>query len=167
MTAIAEEGCSAEAVVSPFVVSVLSVELHRKRHVEVSALVPRKALKVSAGSTTQWVMEAQATIQRGAALTRADPKESDAQGEAVEAAMEQAEEEEAMPHEADARESAGAKAPSVTEATEAEAHRTSEAKVTEAEVPRTTKAAVAEARAPGTTEARAVEAGISMVKPAA
>ncbi|XP_066320445.1 uncharacterized protein [Miscanthus floridulus] len=146
-----------EAVPPPF----------RKRHVEVPVLAPRKALKVSASSTAQWVMEAQTTIQRGAASARADPKEPDAQEEAAEAAMEQAEEEEPTPREAEARKSARAKAPSVAEATEAEAPRTSEAEATEARVPRTTEAAVAEAGAPGTMEAGVAEASVSTVKPAA
>ncbi|XP_066334456.1 uncharacterized protein [Miscanthus floridulus] len=74
-----------------------------------------------------------------------------------------------MPHEAEARESDGAEAPSVAEATEgeAEAPRTSEAKATEAEAPRTTEAEVAEAGALGATEAGVVEASVSAAKPAA
>ena len=78
---------------------------------EVPTLAPHKALKVSASSTAQWVMEAQTAIQCGAALARVDPKELGAQGEATEAATEQAEEEEPTPREAEARESAGAEAP--------------------------------------------------------
>ena len=94
---------------------------------EVPALAPRKALKVSASSTAQG--------ERGAASARADPKEPDAQEEAAEAAMEQAEEEEPMPREAEARKSAGAKVPSIAKATEGEAKapRTSEAEVVETE----------------------------------
>ncbi|XP_066334478.1 golgin candidate 5-like [Miscanthus floridulus] len=134
---------------------------------EVPALAPRKALKVSASSTAQWVMEAQTAIQRGMASARADPKEPDAQEEAAEVATEQAEEEEPTPREAEAHESAGAEAPSVAEATEVEAPRTSEAEATEAGVSGTTEAAVAEVGAPETTEAGAVEAGMSAVKPAA
>ena len=38
-------------------------------------MAPCKALKVSTSSATRWVVEAQATIQRGAASARADPKE--------------------------------------------------------------------------------------------
>ena len=96
------------------------------------ALAPCKALKVSPSSIAQWVVEAQAAIQRGAASARADPKEPVAQGEATEAATEQAEKEEPMPREAEAHESDGAEAPSVAEATEVEveALRTSEAKAT-------------------------------------
>ncbi|XP_066373277.1 uncharacterized protein [Miscanthus floridulus] len=131
----------------------------RKRHVEVPALAPHKVLKVSASSIAQG--------EHGAALAGADPKELDAQEEVAEAAMEQAEEEEPMAREAEAHESAGAEAPLVTEATEAEAPRTSEAEATEAEVPSTTEVAVAEAGAPGTTEARAAGDGVSAVKPAA
>ena len=37
--------------------------------------MPRKSLKVSMGSTAQWVVEAQAAIQRGVASARADLKE--------------------------------------------------------------------------------------------
>ncbi|XP_066311447.1 uncharacterized protein [Miscanthus floridulus] len=139
----------------------------QKRHMEVPALAPRKTLKVSASSTTQWVTEAQTTIQRGVASARADPKEPDAQGEAAEAAMEQAEEEAPTPREAKARKSARAEVPLVAEATEAEAPRASEAEATEAGVPRTTEAAVVEARAPRTTEAGAAEAGVSAAKLAA
>ncbi|XP_066361355.1 uncharacterized protein [Miscanthus floridulus] len=141
----------------------------RKRQAEVPALAPHKALKVSASSTAQWVMEAQAAIQHGAASARADPKKPVAQGEATEVATKQAEEEEPTLYEAKARESDGAKAPSVAEATkgEAEAPRTSEAKATEARAPRTTEAIVAEAGAPGTTEAGVAEADVSTVKPAA
>ena len=39
------------------------------------ALAPRKSLKVSMGSTTQRVVEAQAAIQRGVASARANLKE--------------------------------------------------------------------------------------------
>ena len=68
-------------------------------------MAPRKALKVSTSSPAQWVVEAQATIERGAASTKADPKGPVAQGEATEAAMEQAGEEAPTPHEARALES--------------------------------------------------------------
>ncbi|XP_066308438.1 uncharacterized protein [Miscanthus floridulus] len=155
-TAVAEEGCNAEAVVSSF-----------EHQAKVPALAPRKALKVSTSSTAQWVVEAQAAIQRGAASARADLKEPVVQGEAIEVATKQAEEkEEPTPREAEARESDGAKAPLVTEATEGEAEApwTSKAEATEAEAPRTTEAEVAEAGAPGTTEAEAVEASVSAAK---
>ncbi|XP_066361032.1 uncharacterized protein [Miscanthus floridulus] len=154
----------------------------RKRQAEAPALAPRKALKVSASSTAQWVVDAQAAIQRGAASARADPKEPVTQGEATKAATKQAAEEAPTPREARAHESDEAEAPSVAEATEGEdeAPRTSEAKVveagasraSEAEVadtgaPRTTEAEVAEARAPGTSEAEVAEAGLGAAKPAA
>ena len=86
---------------------------------------------MSTSSTAQWVVEAQATIQHGAASTRADPKESVTQGEATEAATKHEEEEGPMPHEPEARELDGAEAPSVAEATEGEADalRASEAEV--------------------------------------
>ena len=54
------------------------------------ALAPREALKVGTSSTAQWVVEAQAAIQRGAASARTDQKKPVTQGEAAEAAMEQA-----------------------------------------------------------------------------
>jgi len=69
-----------------------------------------------------------------------------------------------MPHEAEARESDGAEAPSVAEATEGEAKAP---QTSEAGAPRTTEAEVAEAGAPKTTEARVVEAGVSTANPAA
>ena len=47
-------------------------------------MAPLKALKVSPGSTAHWVAEAQAAIQCGAALVRADPKEPATQGGAAE-----------------------------------------------------------------------------------
>ena len=101
---------------------------------EAPALASRKALKVSTSSTAQWVVEAQAAMQRGASSVRADPKEPVAQGEATEVATKQAEEEEPTPYEAEAHELDEAEAPSVAEATEAEAEalRTSEAEATEA-----------------------------------
>ncbi|XP_066320181.1 uncharacterized protein [Miscanthus floridulus] len=136
---------------------------------EAPTLAPCKALKVSTSSTARWVVEAQATIQHGAASARANPEEPIAQGEATEAATEQAGEEALMPREAEAHESDEAKAPLVAKATEgeAEAPRTSEAKVAEARAPRTTEAEVVEARALGTTEADAVEASVGATKPVA
>ncbi|XP_066354536.1 uncharacterized protein [Miscanthus floridulus] len=136
---------------------------------EAPALAPRKALKVSTSSTAQWVVEAQAAIQRDAASARADPKESVAQGGAAEAATEQAEGEEPTPRKAEARESDEAEVPSVAEATEAEAEalRTSEAEAIEAGASRTTEAEVAEARAPRTTEAEVAEVGVGAAEPAA
>ena len=84
---------------------------------------------MSTNSTAQWVVEAQATIHRGAASARANPKEPIALEEATEAAMKQAGE---------------------------EAPRTSETKVAEARAP---EVKVADAEAPGTTEAVVVEVG--------
>ncbi|XP_066323608.1 uncharacterized protein [Miscanthus floridulus] len=162
---VEDEGRGAEAVVSPVEHLVFS----RKCHAEAPALAPRKALKVSTSSITQWVVEAQAAIQRGAASVRADPKEPIAQGEATGAAMEQAEEEEPTPHEVEARGSDEAKAPSVAEATEveAEAIRTFEAGATEAGASRTTEPKVAGAGALGTTKAEVAKAGMGTVEPAA
>ncbi|XP_066311638.1 uncharacterized protein [Miscanthus floridulus] len=129
--------------------------------VEAPALAPLKALKVSTSSTARWVVDAQATMQRGVASARADLKEPVAQGEATKAAMKQAREEAPMPHEAEALESGEAKAPSIVEATEgeAEAPRTSEAKVAEAEASRASEVEVVDAGAPRTTEAEVTEAG--------
>ncbi|XP_066351365.1 uncharacterized protein [Miscanthus floridulus] len=146
-TAVVEaEGHSAEEVVSPF----------KKRQVEAPALAPRKALKVSTSSHTQWVVEAQATIERGAVSSRADLKEPVAQGEATEVATKQAGEEAPMPYEAEARVSDEAEAPPVAEATKGEA-----------EAPRTFEAEATEAEAPRTTEAKVAEAGVGVAKPAA
>ncbi|XP_066323911.1 uncharacterized protein [Miscanthus floridulus] len=133
-----------------------------KLQAEAPALAPRKALKVSTSSTAQWVMEAQAAIQRGAASARADPKEPDAQGEVTEAATKRVGKEAPMSLEAEAHELDEAEVPSAAEATEgeAEAPRTSKAEATEAGASRTTKAEVAEARAPGTTEAEVAEASM-------
>ncbi|XP_066323609.1 uncharacterized protein [Miscanthus floridulus] len=141
----------------------------QKHHAEAPALAPRKALKVSTSSTAQWVVEAQAAIQRGTVSARADPKEPVAQAEATGAATEQEEEEEPMPRQAEARGSDEAEAPSVAEVTkaEAEALRTSEAKATEAGASRTTEVEVAGAGAPGTTEAEVVEASVGVAEPMA
>ncbi|XP_066344325.1 uncharacterized protein [Miscanthus floridulus] len=141
----------------------------RKCQAEVPALAPRKALKVSTGSTAQWVAEAQATIQRGVASARADPKELTAQGEVTEAAMKRAGEEAPSSREVEARESDEAEAPSVAEATEgeAEASKTSKAEATEAGVSTTTVAEVAEAGAPETTVAEVAEAGMVAAEPTA
>ncbi|XP_066344454.1 uncharacterized protein [Miscanthus floridulus] len=154
----------------------------QKRQAKAPALAPLKTLKVSTSSTAQWVVEAQAAIQRGAASARADPKEPVAQGEATKATTKQVGEEAPTSREAGALEPGEAKAPSVVEVVEgeAEAPRTSEAEVaeagasraSEAEVadigaPRTTEAEVAEARVPGTTEAKAAEAGLGAAKPMA
>ncbi|XP_066323787.1 uncharacterized protein [Miscanthus floridulus] len=143
----------------------------QKHQAEAPALAPCKALKVSTCSIAQWVVEAQATIQCGAASARADPKESATQGEATEATTKQAGEEVPTPREAGALEPGEAEAPSIAEATEgegeAEAPRTSEAEVADAGAPRTTEAKVAKAGAPGTTEAEAAKAGLGAAEPAA
>ncbi|XP_066358206.1 uncharacterized protein [Miscanthus floridulus] len=131
----------------------------QKRPVEVPTLAPLKALKVNPGSTTHWVAEAQATLQRGAASVRADPKELATQGGAAEVAPTQMGEGAPLPREGEARESDGAKVPSVAEATEIGAPRVSEAEATEAEVPRTAEAAAVGVGAPATTEATMAEAG--------
>ena len=128
------------------------------------ALAPRKVLKVSTSSTAQWVVEAQAAIQRGAASARADPKEPVAQGEDTGAATEQAEEEEPTPRVVEAHESDGAGAPSVAEATEVkvEALRTSKAEATGAEALRASKAIAAGVRAPQVAEVEAADASLGM-----
>ncbi|XP_066365511.1 uncharacterized protein [Miscanthus floridulus] len=128
----------------------------QKHQAEAHALAPRKALKVSTSSPTQWVVEVQAAIERGAALARADPKEPVTQGEATEAAIKQAREEAPTPCEAEARALDEAKAPLVVEATEGEA-----------KAPRTSEAEATEARAPRTTEVKVAEAGVGSVKPVA
>ncbi|XP_066384658.1 uncharacterized protein [Miscanthus floridulus] len=130
----------------------------RKRPVEVPTLAPLKALKVNLGSTAHWVAEAQAAIQRGAALARANPKEPATQGGAAEAILTQTGDGAPPPHEGEAHESDGAEVPSVAEATEVEAPRVSEAKATEVGAPRTAEAAAAGVEAPATTEAMMAEA---------
>ncbi|XP_066316209.1 uncharacterized protein [Miscanthus floridulus] len=128
----------------------------RKRQAEAPALAPRKALKVSTSSPTQWVVEAQAAIEHGMVSARANPKEPVAQGGATEAATKQAGEEAPTPRQAEARASDEAKAPPVADATEGEA-----------EAPRTSEAEATEARAPRTTEAEVAEASMGMAKPVA
>ncbi|XP_066333911.1 uncharacterized protein [Miscanthus floridulus] len=154
----------------------------QKRQAEAPALVPRKTFKVSTSSPARWVVDVQATMQRGVVSARPNPKESVAQGEATEVATKQAGEGAPMPREAGALKLGEAKVPSIAEATEGEgeAPRTSEvevakagasrafkAEVADAEAPRTTEAEVAKARAPGTTEAEVVEAGLGATKPVA
>ncbi|XP_066373623.1 uncharacterized protein [Miscanthus floridulus] len=150
--------------------------------VQAPTLAPCKVLKVSTSSTAQWVVDAQATIQRGEASARADPKEPVTQGQATEVATKQVGEEAPMPRKVGAHESGEAKAPSIAKATEGEveAPRTSEAEVAKAGASRafeakvanaralgTTKAEVAEAGAPRTTEAKVAEAGLGVVEPVA
>ena len=120
----------------------------RKRQAEAPALAPRKALKVGTSSTAQWVVEAQAAIQRGAVSARTDPKEPIAQGGATEAATKQAGEEEPRTSEA--------------KVAEARASRASEAEVADVGAPRTTEAEVAEV---GALEAEVAKAGQASVPP--
>ena len=76
-----------------------------------------------------------------------------------------------MPREAEAHESNEAEAPSVAEATEAEAEapKTSEAEATEAEAeaPWIPEAEAIEAGGPGSTEAEVAEASVGAAEPAA
>ena len=118
-------------------------------------MAPRKALKVSASSTAQRAVEAQAAVQRGAASAGADLEEPVAQGEATGAATEQAEEEEPTPRVVEAHESDGARAPSVAETTEVEV-----------EALRASVAVAAGVGAPRVAEVEAAEASLGMVEPA-
>ena len=97
-------------------------------------MAPHKALKVSASSIAQQAVEAQATVQRGAASAGADLEGLVAQEEAPRAAIEQTEEEGPTPRIVETHESNGAGAPPVAEATgiKVEAPGTSEAEVVEA-----------------------------------
>ncbi|XP_066351258.1 uncharacterized protein [Miscanthus floridulus] len=131
----------------------------RKRPTEVPTLAPLKALKVKPGSTTHWVAEAQAALQCGAVLARADPKELATQGGAAEVALTQAGEGAPPPYDGEARGLDAAKVPLDAETTGIEVPRVSQARTTEATAPRTIKAAVAGTRALATTEATMAEAG--------
>ncbi|XP_066363792.1 uncharacterized protein [Miscanthus floridulus] len=128
--------------------------LSRKRPVDELPLAPLKELKASPGSSAHWVAEAQATIQRGTASTRADPKEPAAQGRDAEATPTQTGEGVLPPHEGEAHESDGAGVPLV-----AEAPGVSEAEATEAGAPKTAETAAAGVGVSATTEATMVEAG--------
>ena len=100
-------------------------------------------------STAQWVVEAQAAIQRGAASARTDPKEPVAEGEAAVAAKEQA----------------GEKAPRTSKAEVAEA-RAPEVEVPSAGAPRTIEAEVVEASATDpVAQDTEMEAGQALVPP--
>ena len=102
---------------------------------EVPALAPRKALKVSTGPPAHQVAEAQTAVQPNAAPAGADLKRSVVQEEAPEAATEHTEEEGPTPRVAEAHESDEAKAPPVTEAgNKAEAPGTPEAEMVEVSV---------------------------------
>ncbi|XP_066398385.1 uncharacterized protein [Miscanthus floridulus] len=131
---------------------------NQKCPMDVPALAPLKALKVSPSSIAHWVVEAQAAMQHGVVPARADPKELVTQGEDAKATSTQGGEGAPLSCKAKARGSDEAKASLVAEATEVEAPRTSEAEATEVGVPRTTEAVLAGARAPETTKAMMVEA---------
>ena len=107
-------------------------------------------------------------MQRGAASAGVDLEEPVAQGEATGAATEQAEEEEPTPCVVEAHESDGARAPSVTEATEVEveALRTYEAEATGAKALRASEAVVAGVGAARVAEVEVAEASLGMVEPA-
>ncbi|XP_066316326.1 uncharacterized protein [Miscanthus floridulus] len=128
--------------------------LSRKRPVDELPLAPLKALKVSPGSSTHWVAEAQAAIQCSAVSAKADPKEPAAQGGAAEVTPTQMREGVLPPCEGEAHESNGAGVPLVTEA-----FGVSEAKATEARAPKTTETAMAAVGVSTSTEATVAEAG--------
>ena len=98
--------------------------------------------------------EAQASIQRGAASARADPKEPATQGGAAEATPTQTGEGVLPPHEGEAHESNGAGVPLV-----AEAPRVSEAEATEDMVHKTAETAVAAVVVSASPEATMAEVG--------
>ena len=124
-------------------------------------MAPLKALKASPSSSTRWVVEAQAAIQRGAASARVDPKEPATQGGAAEAAPTQTREGVPPPREGEAHESDGAGVPLVaeapgvfgSEATEARASKTAKTAVAAVGVSASSEATMAEAGAPETTKA--------------
>ncbi|XP_066373536.1 uncharacterized protein [Miscanthus floridulus] len=131
----------------------------QKQPAEVPSLAPLKALKANPGFTAHWVAEAHATLQRGAASVRVDPKEPATHRGAAESVLTRTGEGSSPPHEGEVHESDGAEAPSVAEATEVEAPRVSEAKAMEDEAPRTAEDATAAVGAPAPTEATMAEAG--------
>ena len=99
---------------------------------EVPALAPRKALKVSAGPPAHQVAEAQTAVQPDAAPAGADLKRLVVLEEAPGAVTEQTKEEGPTPRVVEAHESGGAGAPPVAEAgSKAEAPRTSEVEMVE------------------------------------
>ena len=122
-------------------------------------MAPLQALKVNPGSTAHWVIEAQATLHRGAASVRADPKEPATQGGAVEVALTQEGEAAPPPRDGEARGLDAAEVPLAVETTGTEAPRASQARATEATVPRTIEAAAAGTGALTTAEATMAEAG--------
>ncbi|XP_066365288.1 uncharacterized protein [Miscanthus floridulus] len=119
-------------------------------------LAPLKALKASPGSSAHWVAEAQATIQRGAASARVDPKELAAQGGVAEAAPTRSDGA-IVPFVAEALGASGA------EATEAPAPMTAETVVSTVGVSVSAEATTTEAGAPETAEAVIAEAGAPKV----
>ena len=116
-------------------------------------MAPLKALKLSPGSSAHWAAAAQASIQRGAASARVDPKEPAAQGGAAEAAPTQMREGMPPPREGEAHELDGAGVPLVAEAPEV-----SEAEATEATAPATAETAVAMVGVSSSAEATMAEA---------
>ena len=119
-------------------------------------MAPLTALKASPGSSTRWVAEAQAAIQRGTASARVDPKEPATQGGAAKATPTQTREGVLPPREGEAHESDGAGVPLV-----AEAPRVSEAETTGARAPKTAETAVAAVGVSASSKATMVEAGAS------
>ena len=111
---------------------------------------------MSPGSSTHWVAEAQAAIQRGAASARVDPKGLATQGGAAEAAPTQTREGALPPCGGEAHESDGAGVPLV-----AEAPRVFEAEAAEDRAPKAAETAVATASVSASSEATMAEAGAS------
>ncbi|XP_066316507.1 uncharacterized protein [Miscanthus floridulus] len=157
----------------------------RKRPTKVPTLAPLKALKVNPGSTAHWVAEAQATLHRGTASARANPKVPATHGGAAEVTLTQEGEAAPLPHDGEAHgldaaevplaaETIGTEVPGVLQAGATEsaalgtieaaaagtgALATTEATMAEARAPEAPEATMAEAGAPGTTEATIAEAG--------
>jgi len=117
-------------------------------------LAPLKALKASPGSSTHWVVEAQATIQRGAVSARADPKEPATQGGAAEVTPTRTREGALPPRGGETHESDGAGVPLV-----AEAPGVSEAEATEDRAPKAAETAVAAAGVSASSEATMAKDG--------
>ncbi|XP_066320616.1 uncharacterized protein [Miscanthus floridulus] len=130
-----------------------------KRPADDLPLAPLKALKASPGSSAHWVAEVQATIQRGAASTRVDPKEPVAQGGVAEAAPARSDGA-IVPFVAEAPRASRAEAKEAPTPMTAETavsvigvSASAEATMTEAEAPKTAEAVIAEAGAPKVTVA--------------
>ena len=88
-------------------------------------MAPLKVLKVNPGSTTHWVTEAQATLQRGMASARADPKEPATQGGFAGVTLTQAGEGVPPPHDGEAHGSDVVEVPLAAETTGIEVPRVS------------------------------------------